>query len=85
MATIETLERVGAALNAIEFDVDLAVVVVELQIDVHDDAILVLAFCLEVVDKLGLPAWFSLPSIEVSTWPAGMKEGSHTQPENRRA
>lgn len=49
VATVEALVGVLATLDAVEFDVDFAVVVVEGEVDVYDFAVLVLALSLDIL------------------------------------
>ena len=60
-AAIETTDSVLTALNAIELDVDLAVIIVESEADVHNLAVLFVALSLDVFFEFLLPSRLSLP------------------------
>lgn len=60
-ASVESTNCVFAAQGSVEFEKHLAVVVIQSQADVHDFAVLLLAFALDVVFQLLLPACASLP------------------------
>ena len=55
-APVETTNCVLTALCTVEFDEDLAFVVLKTETDVDDFAILVVAFCFDVVGQFFLPA-----------------------------
>ena len=61
VASVQTADGVLAALDAIELDVDLAVVVVECETDVNDVAVFIFALEADVLFKLLLPAGLGLP------------------------
>ena len=60
VASIEATNRILAALLAVEFDVEFAVVVVEPDADVDDVAVLLFAFAADVVFEFLLPVWICL-------------------------
>jgi hypothetical protein len=61
-ATIEAFDGILAALHTVKLDVDLAIVIVETEADMHDVAILVLALSFDIVFELLLPACCGLPA-----------------------
>ena len=62
-ASIQAADRILATLHTVKFDVDLAVVVVEAETDMHDVAVLVLAFFFDVAFEFFLPVWFGFSTI----------------------
>jgi hypothetical protein len=56
VASVETADRVLAALHTVEFEVDFAVVGVEGDAEVDDDAVFLVAFATDVFLELLLPA-----------------------------
>jgi len=56
-APVEAADGVLATFHAVELDVDLAVVVVEREADMHDMTVLVFALFRDVFFKGFLPAW----------------------------
>ena len=61
-AAIQTANGVLAALNTVELDVNLTIIVVEYEADVLDMTVLVFAFLLHVIFKVLLPVRFSFPA-----------------------
>jgi len=64
--SVQTSDSVLASLDAIKLDVNLAIVVVERETDVHDMPVLVLALDLDVFFELALPVGVGFPAEEVS-------------------
>lgn len=61
VASVEAADSVLATLDAIEFDVDLPVVVVEGETDMNNVAVLVFALLAHIIFEFLLPIWLDFP------------------------